>query len=89
MPNPAKPGDQLKVTLSYFHPLEFEEGAYILSLPTEMPPAAIPIGTQPYQLRDVVTTLSSGNAAPISQICPLGCGAGAAGHADAVVRAQA
>ena len=42
MPGRAAPGDQFRVSLTTFEPLAFEEGSYVLRLPTELPAAMIP-----------------------------------------------
>lgn len=42
MPGRATPGDQYRIRLSYFAPLDFEEGSYLLRLPTELPMGMVP-----------------------------------------------
>lgn len=42
MPGRATPGDQYRIRLSYFAPLDFEEGSYLMRLPTELPMGMVP-----------------------------------------------
>lgn len=38
LPRPAQPGDMFNIRISYFEPLTFLEGSYLVTLPSVVPP---------------------------------------------------
>jgi len=65
LPSQAQPGDRFKISLSYFHPLEFVGGSYVLVLPTEMQQLAVPAGRQAFDVLDITLTINTGTTAPV------------------------
>ncbi|EFJ49032.1 hypothetical protein VOLCADRAFT_104477 [Volvox carteri f. nagariensis] len=60
-PGACQPADRLRVTITTFEPLTFEEGHYVMRLPTEIPYSMIPEGYSHTQLLDVIVTINTGN----------------------------
>jgi hypothetical protein len=54
------PGDQLRVNITYFQPLMFEKGRYVLRLPTKMPQACIAPGVNLNTIINVEVSVSIG-----------------------------
>ncbi|KAG2498214.1 hypothetical protein HYH03_003965 [Edaphochlamys debaryana] len=64
-PGRAQPGDCFRVSLTTFEPLAFEEGSYVLRLPTELPANVIPQGYSHSTMVDVIVTINSGSPQPV------------------------
>jgi len=65
------PGDQLRVNITYFQPLMFEKGRYVLRLPTKMPQACIPPGVPHLNtLINVEVSISIADSQAVDMKCP-------------------
>jgi len=74
MPRPGQPGDMYRVRLSYFEPLEFQQGAYLATLPTTVPPMAVVPGSTASQVVRVQMTINTGSPVPVKHTVPSGHG---------------
>ncbi|GIL58006.1 hypothetical protein Vafri_13201 [Volvox africanus] len=72
LPGAIQPGDQLRIVITTFEPLAFEEGNYVLRLPCEIPDNMIPEGYSHTQLLDVIVTINTGSSTKVNYSVPSG-----------------
>lgn len=68
----AHAGDMYRVRLNYFEPLDFQQGSYLVTLPTTIPPSALAPGVSASQALKLQVTIHTGQPVPVKPLVTSG-----------------